>query len=155
VAGRALPERARLGLDWIGQPDRLPELLTKSDAVVLSAPLTAETEGMIGAAELRGMKATAVLVNVGRGPLVSERALYEALRDREIAGAAIDVWYSYPVAGSTAEPSRYPFGELDNVLLTPHVSGLTAETYRGRIGDIVANISRLASGERLENVVVR
>jgi phosphoglycerate dehydrogenase-like enzyme len=155
VAARALPERDRLGLDWIGQPERLPALLAESDAVVLSLPLSAETEGMIGAAELRAMKPSAVLVNVGRGRVVAEQALYEALRDRAIAGAAIDVWYSYPTAGNSAEPSRHPFGELDNVLLTPHISALTADTYRARVRDIAANISRLAAGEPLQNLVVR
>jgi phosphoglycerate dehydrogenase-like enzyme len=155
VAARALPERDRLGLDWIGQPERLPALLAESDAVVLSLPLSADTEGMIGAAELRAMKPSAVLVNVGRGRVVAEQPLYEALRDRAIAGAAIDVWYSYPTAGNAAEPSRYAFGDLDNVLLTPHISALTADTYRARVRDIAANISRLAAGEPLENLVVR
>ncbi|GAA2420705.1 2-hydroxyacid dehydrogenase [Actinomadura vinacea] len=160
VGSRARPddrERAgRNGLEWLGGPDRLHELLAGSDAVIVSVPLGPATEGLIGAAELAAMKPSALLVNVGRGPLVDERALYEALRDRRIRGAAIDVWYRYPAAGErTAEPSRFPFGELDNVLMTPHSSGVTAETYTGRIGDIAANITRLAEGGPLERVVAR
>ena len=134
--------------------DRLDDLLSTADVVVVSAPLTPETEGMIGAAELRSMKDTAVLVNVGRGPLVAERPLYEALRDGVIGGAAIDVWYGYPAPGSSrAEPSELPFRELDNVLMTPHSSGLTHQTFAGRAAGIGANVHRLAAGEDLRNVV--
>jgi len=154
VAIASRPRAEREGLDWIGGPDRLPELLAEADAVILSAPLSPATEGMIGAGELAAMKRSALLVNVGRGPLADERALYEALRDRTIVGAALDVWYAYPSTGNTAEPSRFPFGELDSVLLTPHTSGVTTDTFRARVRDVAANITRLAGGERLENLVV-
>ena len=99
------------------------------------------------------MRRGAVLVNVGRGPLVEEKALYEALRDGDIAGAAIDVWYGYPTSGATAAPSELPFKELPNVLMTPHSSGMTRQTFMGRAADIAANMRRLAAGEPLGNVV--
>ncbi len=153
VTRRGDVDAAAHGLEWSGATDDLGSLLDRADVVVVSAPLTPETTGMIGVAELARMRRSAVLVNVGRGPLVEERALFEALRDREIAGAAIDVWYTYPAEGATAAPSELPFRELPNVLMTPHSSGLTRQTFAGRVGDIAANVRRLAAGEQLENVV--
>lgn len=153
VTRRGDVDAAAYGLEWSGATDDLGSLLDRADVVVVSAPLTPETVGMIGVAELARMRRTAVLVNVGRGPLVEERALFEALRDRGIAGAAIDVWYGYPAAGTTAAPSELPFRELPNVLMTPHSSGLTRQTFAGRATDIAANVRRLAAGEQLVNVV--
>ncbi|SFN49926.1 Phosphoglycerate dehydrogenase [Pseudonocardia ammonioxydans] len=155
VSRRGEIDTAATGLDRAGTTaDGLADLLAESDVVVLSAPLTPETEGLIGADELAAMKDTAVLVNVGRGPLVAERPLYAALRDGVIGGAAIDVWYGYPAPGSShAEPSSLPFRELGNVLMTPHSSGLTHQTFAGRAAGIGANVHRLAAGEELRNVV--
>jgi len=130
-------------------------LLSESDVVVLSAPLTPATEGMVGSRELRLIGPDGVLVNVGRGPLVDERALYESLRDGHLRAAAIDVWYHYPSPGGQSAPSGLPFHELTNVLMTPHSSGVTADTFRGRAADVAANIGRLVRGEPLTNVVNR
>lgn len=154
VSRRGAIDTAAHGLTWAGSTaERLGDLLAEADVVVVSAPLTPDTEGMIGAAELASMKDSAVLVNVGRGPLVAEAALYEALRDGTIAGAAIDVWYGYPESGtSRGEPSSMPFRRLGNVLMTPHSSGLTRQTFRGRAAEIGANVHRLAAGEQLANV---
>lgn len=141
------------GLDWTGPIDDLDALLAASDVVVLSVPLTPATTGLIGAAELASMGSAAVLVNVGRGPLVDEQALFAALRTGTIAAAAIDVWYRYPSGGSVAAPSDLPFHELDNVLMTPHSSGLTQATFAARAKDVITNIRRSATGEPLINVV--
>jgi phosphoglycerate dehydrogenase-like enzyme len=146
-------DAAAHGLDWSGTNDDLGTLLERSDIVVVSAPLTAATTGLIGAAELARMRPHAILVNVGRGPVVDEQALYEALRDNVIGGAALDVWYRYPDGTTTAAPATFPFHELPNVLMTPHSSGLTRQTFRGRAADIAANVHRLAAGEPLHNVV--
>jgi phosphoglycerate dehydrogenase-like enzyme len=94
-----------------------------------------------------------VLVNVGRGPLVDQEALYAALHGGTIAGAAIDVWYSYPATGSVAAPADLPFHELPTLLMTPHSSGVTRQTFAARAADITANITRLAAGQPLHNVV--
>jgi phosphoglycerate dehydrogenase-like enzyme len=153
VTRRGDVDAAAHGMEWSGTTDDLGTLLDRADVVVVSAPLTPETTGMIGIAELARMKRSAVLVNVGRGPLVEEKALYEALRDGDIAGAAIDVWYGYPTGGAIAAPSELPFKELPNVLMTPHSSGMTRQTFMGRAADIAANVRRLAAGEQLENVV--
>ncbi|AFR49533.1 2-hydroxyacid dehydrogenase [Gordonia sp. KTR9] len=143
------------GLEWYGDTADLGRLMTESDVVVVSAPLTSSTTGMIDAAQLRRLGASGVLVNVGRGPLVVERDLFEALRDGVIGGAAIDVWYRYPTAGDHADPSELPFGELPNVLMTPHISGVTRDTFIGRVHDITDNISRLRSGREILRVVSR
>lgn len=133
------------GLDWSGTVDDLGTLLETADVVVVSAPLTGATTGLIGAAELSRMRSSAVLINVGRGPVVDEDALYRALSERTIGAAALDVWYRYPSEGNVAAPGHHPFEKLDNVLMTPHSSGLTRETFARRAADIAANIGRLAA----------
>jgi phosphoglycerate dehydrogenase-like enzyme len=144
----------REGLTWTAGLDGLDRLLAESDVVVLCLPLTPETRHLIAAKQLGAMRRDAVLVNVGRGPLVDPEALYKALDERRIGGAVIDVWYQYPSGGAYAEPSALPFGKLDNVLMTPHISGVTRQTFEGRVRDIAANISRLLAGEPLQNVVI-
>jgi phosphoglycerate dehydrogenase-like enzyme len=146
-------DAAAQGLDWAGTVDDIGKLLEIADVVVVCAPLTPDTTGMIGSAEFAKMRPSALLVNVGRGPLVDQQALYTALRDGEIGGAAIDVWYDYPSSGNTGAPSALPFHELSNLLMTPHSSGLTRQTFDGRTADIAANINRLAAGEPLRSVV--
>lgn len=153
VTGSGRVDIAAHGLDWAGDIGRLGELLERSDLLVLSAPLTPASRGMIGAAELARLPRGAVLINVGRGLLVEERALYQALRDGGLGGAGIDVWYGYPAEGTSAAPSELPFRELPNVLMTPHSSGLTRQTYAGRAVDITDNVRRLVAGEPLRNVV--
>ena len=149
--GRPIAEH--VGLEWSAGPERLDDLLSEADHVVVCLPLSSETRGLIGAPQFARMKPTAVLVNVARGPVVDEQALFEALRDRRIAGAALDVWYQYPTEGAHGEPSRLSFASLDNVLMTPHVSGVTSDTFRGRVGDILRNLRALAEGADLINVV--
>ena len=155
VTGSGRVDAVAHELRWAGDVSRLQELLTESDVVVLSAPLTPATEAMIGAAQLRALGPDGVLINVGRGPLVEERALFDALRDRVIRAAALDVWYRYPGPDGQTAPSELPFAELTNVLMTPHSSGVTADTFTGRAADVAANIGRLARGETLQNVVAR
>ncbi|WP_395309672.1 2-hydroxyacid dehydrogenase [Mycobacterium sp. AMU20-3851] len=147
-----------LGLDWVGDVTRLDELADASDVLVVSAPLTPETTGMIGRTQLGALGPEGVVINVGRGPLVDQHALYDALLTGRLGAAAIDVWYRYPEAtgrGATGAPADLPFHELPNVLMTPHSSGITTDTFRGRVDDIAANIGRLLRGEPLRNVVRR
>jgi phosphoglycerate dehydrogenase-like enzyme len=142
------------GLDWAGGVDELDHLLRESDVIVLCLPLEEATRGIIGGEQLAAMKSDAVLVNVSRGPLVDEAALYAALKESRIGGAILDVWYQYPTTGSQGPPASLPFGDLPNVLMTPHISGVTRQTFEGRVGDIVANIRRLANDEPIANVVI-
>ena len=129
----------------------LESLLTASDFLLLACPLTPETRGLIGPSELARMRPNASLINVARGEVVDEAALYEALRDRRIRSAAIDVWYQYPKDGVPRMPSRFPFDKLDNVILTPHSSAWTERVVALRFRDIAANIDRLVTGEPLLN----
>lgn len=146
------PTPADLVLDWVGSTAELTRLLATSDVVVISAPLNEATRGLIGSPELSAMKDSALLINVARGPIVDEGALFAALRDRSIAGAAIDVWWEAPPGGGMP-PARHPFTSLDNVVLTPHYSGHASVTFERRAADIAANVARLADGVPLVNVV--
>lgn len=149
VTGSGRVDAGAHGLSWAGDTAALDRLMEESDVVVVSAPLTAETQGMIGVDQLRALGRDGVLVNVGRGPLVGERALYDALYEGGIRAAAIDVWYRYPAPDGKGLPSELPFGELANVLMTPHSSGVTTATFAGRADEIAANIGRLDRGEPL------
>jgi phosphoglycerate dehydrogenase-like enzyme len=144
------------GFEWLGGLDELPRLLAESDFAVVSLPLTDETEGLIGAEELRLLGPRGYLLNVGRGPVVAEQALYEALRDGVIAGAAIDVWYRYPErVDEPTLPASLPFWELDNVLMSPHASAWADSLLEGRGRFIAEQLERLAAGAPLENVIRR
>lgn len=147
------PERAA-GLVRLDGMEGLDALLADADAVLVAVPLADETRALIGARELDLLGPDGYVLNVARGEIVDERSLYEALHDRRIAGAAIDVWYRYP--GSRDErthPSELPFHELDNVVMTPHVSGRSEGTRDGRLAFAVEQLVRLAEGRPLENVV--
>ena len=143
-----------VALSWVGGNHQLPELLASSDVVVVTAPLDASTRGMIGAAELAAMKTTSLLINVARGPVVDQHALFDALQSRRIAGAGIDVWWGSPADG-VVPPAELPFASLPNTVLTPHHSGHARITFERRAADIAANIRRLAEGRALFNVVSR
>lgn len=131
------------------EPARLRELLAASDVVVMAAPLTRETERMIGPAELAAMKSTAYLVNVGRGATVDEVALAEALRAGRLAGAAVDVFAEEP------PPPGHPLYAVDNAIVSPHVSGFLP-SYDDRCCDLFAeNLRRYLEGMPLLNLVDR
>lgn len=169
--GQALAQRARafgmtilairrdvtqpdpLGLDSVRGPDALGGMLTRADYVVITASLTPATRGLLGNRELRLMKPTAVLINVARAEIVDEQALYRALAQKRIAGAALDVWYRYPTSPGLTLPARLPFHELPNVLMTPHVSGWTEGMLEARATVIAENIGRVARGEPPLNLI--
>jgi phosphoglycerate dehydrogenase-like enzyme len=132
---------------------KLPEVLQRADYLAITLPLTPETRGLIGDPQLRLMKPTAILVNVARAQILDEDALYSALVEKRIAGAALDVWYRYPVEPGPLLPARRPFHELPNVLMTPHLSGWTDGMMEARATLIAENIRRTACGEPPENMV--
>jgi len=145
--GTGDPE-GRLPEAWLG-PRELPALLQRSDVVVMAAPLTPETRGMIGAAELARMKPSAYFINVGRGASVDEAALARAVRERRIAGAAVDVFAQEPPAAG------HPLYALDDVIVSPHVSGFLA-SYDDRCSELFAeNLRRWLAGAPLLNLVDR
>jgi len=132
----------------------LHAFLAGVDVVVVTLPLTAQTQGLVDGAALRAMKPAAWLVNVGRGPVVAEQALYDALRSRRLSGALIDTWYQYPTPDQPQRaPSKLDFAALDNVVMTPHMSGWTSGTVHRRQQMMADNISRLATGRPLLNVL--
>ena len=137
-------------LDWLGQSDRLDDLLAQSDFVLVACDMNEETIGLIDAARLAKMKPTGVLINVARGKIVDEDALYEALKTGRIGGAVIDTWYNY---GMDAWPSNQPFQDLENVILSAHRSAVTEEMHERRWQFVGENCVRAIAGEALENVV--
>jgi phosphoglycerate dehydrogenase-like enzyme len=140
-------------LDFLGGPGDLHRLLRAADYLAVTLELSHETRGLLGERELGLMKPTAVLVNVARAEILDETALYRALADGTIGGAILDVWYRYPSSSAPAFPSRLPFHELPNVLMTPHISGWTEGTLDARARLIAENIRRAERGEPPENLI--
>jgi phosphoglycerate dehydrogenase-like enzyme len=128
----------------------LHDHLPIAHALVICLPGTPGTRGLIGVDELALLPQGALLVNVGRGHVVEEQALFEALRDGHLGGAGLDVWYNYPTdkdSRQSTPPSRFPFGELDNVVLSPHRSGHVAETERLRMEHLCCSLNAAARGD--------
>jgi phosphoglycerate dehydrogenase-like enzyme len=134
-------------VDKVYGPGELREMIAESDFVVIASPITAETRGMVGEAEIAAMKPSAVLINVGRGPVVKEAALIDALKHQRIRGAALDVFDVEPL------PAGHPFYALDNVLLSPHSADHTPGWTDQSMVFFVENFRRFVNGEPLENVV--
>lgn len=141
-------------VDRVEPMQRLDALIAQSDFVVLAIPLDSSTSGLISRERIATMKSSAVIINVARGALIDEKALYEACRDRRIGGAVIDTWYRYPAQGEmVGEPANLPFRDLDNVIMTPHGSGWTQGLLPRRCRFIAKNLDHLARNEPLANVV--
>jgi phosphoglycerate dehydrogenase-like enzyme len=126
-----------LGVELAGSLD---DLLERADIATIHLVLSERTRGLIGAAELARLGSESYLVNTSRGPIVDETALVEALRSGTIAGAALDTFDVEPL------PTGHPLIGLENVVLTPHIGYVTAETYEVFYGDAVANILRFLDG---------
>lgn len=131
--------------------DRIETLVGEADFLVVTLPLTRETRSLVGERLLKAMKPTAFLVNVGRGAVVDEESLYKALSQGWIAGAALDVWWSYPPDPSA--PSRLGIHKLPNVIATPHKAGWTREARRKCLEFAAENVSRYLRGEEPFNLV--
>ncbi|MBV8764965.1 MAG: phosphoglycerate dehydrogenase [Hyphomicrobiales bacterium] len=141
-------------VDSQGPMEELDAMLPRCDFLAVTWPLNEDTRGLIDDRRLALCKAGLVIINVARAAVLDEEALYTALRDRRIAGAILDVWYSYPTANNSAAlPSRFPFNELANVIMTPHGSAWTDGLIARRWRFIAGNLDRLARGEPLLNVV--
>lgn len=123
------------------------DLVADADYLVLICPLTSETEGMVDRDVLSRMKATAVLINLGRGELVVEDALLEALRSGQIAGAALDVLWQEPL------PPDHAIWDMPNVVVSPHIAGDTKDTPERFVQLFLDNLGRWQSGQPLKNVV--
>lgn len=128
-------------------PKQLLDLLPEADFLVLAMPLTHETQGMIGERELRAMKPTSYVVNIGRGGTIQEAVLARALEEGWIAGAGLDVFESEPLAADS------PLWEMENVIITAHYAGATPHYQERAMGIFLANLRRYQASETLYNVV--
>jgi glyoxylate/hydroxypyruvate reductase A len=135
------------GIERLFGRDELQAMLREADFLVLAAPHTPETDGIVGEAELAAMKSSAVLINIGRGALVDEPALIRALQQERLAGAALDVFANEP------PPEDSPLWDMPNVIVSPH-SASTVTQENARITEIFCdNLRRYLSGEPLRNVL--
>ena len=134
-------------VDELFGPDDLPQLLHQSDYVVIAAPLTQETKGLIGEPELRLMKPTAFIINVGRGAIIQETALIHALKEDRIGGAGLDVTDPEP-----PEPDSELF-HLPNVILTPHYSGIRSNYWEHSVALFRPILGQYLRAKPMDNVV--
>ena len=173
IGRRVAPVCQALGMTVIGvrrhEPDapqeggvmvystaHLSELLPHADVLICLLPHTRETEGLLGAEQLALLPRSCILVNVGRGPVIDEQALYTALAERRIRAAGIDVWYQYPKGDeerSHTYPSRLPFHELDNVVMTPHHAGWLQSFETLRVHALAKLLNAAAQGQEMPNRV--
>ncbi len=144
---RRNPMDAVPGVEQIGGPDRLHPFLSQADFVALTVPLTGETRKMIGERELRLMKPTAYIVNIGRGGTIDEAALVRALREGWIAGAGLDVFEKEPL------PEDSPLWAMPNVIVTAHYAGATPAYDERAMAIFLENLRRYHAGMPLINVV--
>ena len=133
--------------DRIYTPDQRLAMLPQCDYVVVAAPLNAETLGLINEAEFAAMKPAAVIINVGRGPVIDERAMINALSRHKIKGAALDVFDEEPL------PAGHPFYKLENVLLSPHCADHTPDWLDNAMRFFLDQFEKFRRGEPLLNVV--
>lgn len=148
VKRHAPPSSHRADLvDEFYTPEQRLEMLVRCDYVVIATPLTQETRGMIGEAEFGVMKTSAVVINVGRGPVINEDALIRALSANRIKGAALDVFSQEPL------PGGHPFYKLENVLLSPHCADHTPDWLKNAMRLFLDQFARYRAGQPLANVV--
>ena len=147
VRRRAALSNQDSDLEQTYSPDGLREMLAICDYVLVTTPLTPETRGMIGEAELGVMKNSSVILNVGRGPVIVESALIAALTAKRIRGAVLDVFDEEPL------PAGHPFYALENVLLSPHSADHTVGWADLAIHVFIENFERFRAGQPLRNIV--
>ena len=141
-------------LKWWKDSSHLEALLMESDYVLITAPLSESTRDLINESTLKKMKPTGVIINVARGPIINEAAIYKALKNHEIGGALLDVWYQYASTDNLEmQPSVLPFHDLDNVIMTPHTASWTDQLDQRRIDSVVKNIQNFIDQKPLAEVV--
>ena len=137
-------------------PSALHDLLPKTDVLIITIPLTTESEGMIGKEEFDLMPDNSLLINVGRGPVIEQHALYEALTNGKLFAAGIDVWWNYPKHGEDIQqPADVPLHELSNVVMSPHRGGAggTGQAETLRAAEMARLLNAAARGEEMPNKV--
>jgi phosphoglycerate dehydrogenase-like enzyme len=144
---RRHPEQLVPNVDAMYGPDQLLDVLPEGDFVVLTVPLTPQTEALIGEEQLAAMKQSAYIVNIGRGGTIDQKALIRALQEGSIAGAGLDVFETEPL------PEDSPLWDMENVIITPHFAGGTPHYDERAFEIFLDNLHRYQAGEPLHNVV--
>jgi len=138
-------------LEFLGEKQDLEKVVEESDFIVVAVPLTKETRGLIGKKELKLMKGK-YLINISRGVVIDEEALFKSLKEGNLTGAAIDTWYQYPSSEQREVlPSKYDFSKLDNVVMSPHTAGYTDRALEENIKSVFENIVKIYCGEEPES----
>ena len=142
--------------DRIGTAKELPQLLPMADFIIVTLPLTEETENLIGEKEFELMKQDAIIINVGRSNVINEKALYEALRDKKIKGAGIDVVYLLPweQKGREKKMNNFPFHELTNATLSPYRAWASDYTFVHTAKDIARKLDLIATNRPLPDIII-
>ena len=156
LAIRRNPAATPEGKVEIHPPHALPSLLPRANILLLTLPLTHQTRDLIGAEELALLPDHAILVNVARGPIVNQKALYHALKSGKLHGAAADVWYHYPKEEESrahTPPADYPFHEVENMVMSPHRAGHVQETEILRATHLAKLLNEIAAGDEVSNPV--
>lgn len=157
LATKKHPENYQGDLQVDIYPDvQLHNLLSKAEVLLIALPLTEETENLIDENELALMPEGSILVNVGRGPIVNQHALYNALTSGHLRAAGSDVWYNYPDSKGSREktpPADVAFGDLDNFVLSPHRGGLVEEVEKQRAHALAKLLNAANRGEKIPNKV--
>ena len=140
-------------LEFLGEKKDLIRIIGESDFIAVTVPLTKETKGLIGKEELKLMKGK-YLINISRGVVIDEEALFKSLQEGYLAGAAIDTWYQYPsLEHREVPPSKYDFNKLDNLVMSPHTAGYTDRALEENIKSVFDNIVKIYYGEEPENQI--
>ncbi|HAJ32190.1 MAG TPA: hypothetical protein DCK79_02285 [Candidatus Atribacteria bacterium] len=140
-------------LEFLGEKKDLEKVIKESDFIVVAVPLTKETSGLIGEKELKLMKGK-YLINISRGTVINEEALFKSLKEHQLAGAAIDTWYQYPSSEQReVPPSKFDFHKLDNVVMSPHTAGYTDRALEENIKSVFDNIVKIYYAEEPENQI--
>ena len=138
-------------LEFLGEKKDLEKVIKESNFIVVAVPLTKETKGLIGKKELKLMKGK-YLINISRGVVIDEEALFKSLKEGNLTGAAIDTWYQYPSSEQREVlPSKYDFNKLDNVVMSPHTAGYTDRALEENIKSVFDNIVKIYYGEEPES----
>ncbi len=134
---------------------QIKKILPELDYLIISCDLNSTTLNLISEKNISLLKSSAVIVNIARGPILNEKALYSALTKRKIGGAIIDTWYKYPNNHNKTKfsPSKYNFAKFKNVIMTPHLSCLSSKMLERRINVIRNNIIALNKGMKLRNLI--
>lgn len=156
LATRRNPEKPLNAPGEVHPSSNLHSLLPEANVLIICLPLTAETRGLISEDEINLLPDKAIVVNVGRGPVIDQHALYQALKNGKLHSAGLDVWYNYPpdeASRSNTLPADVPFHQLDNIVMSPHRGGGSAEIELRRMAHLAEFLNLAAAGESLPNQV--